>query len=180
MRLNKKGGIADIFIFMIVAFILAISCVIFVYIGNIASENIMAQNETIQDAIGPGGNATEILTHHLGNINSAYSSLRWITTMLIIGMILAIIINAFLTQENPVFFVLYVFLLIIAIVVSIPLSNAYEVVYSSPVLSSSFVGFWGQTYIFLNLPYWVTAIGFLAGIIMFVNMVRVRSSGGVL
>ena len=180
MRNNKKGGIGNIFVFMVTAFILSICCVLFVFIGNTAYDKVMAQNETIQNAVGSGVNATAVIEQHMGAINTAYSSLKWITTMLIIGMIFAIIIHSYLIQANPMYFTLYVFLMIIAIVVSAPLSNAYEMVYSNPTLSSSFAGFWGQTFIFLNLPVWVTVIGFLGGIIMFVNMVRSRSRGGVM
>lgn len=178
MRLNKKGGAGDLFIFMIVGFILVISCVLWVYIGNTAYQKIMEHNETLQEAIGPGANVVEVIDGTIGVIPTAYSSLKWITFMIIAGMILSIIITSFLIQTKPVFFVAYIFVWIVAIIVSVPLSNSYEIIYANPTLASSFTGFWGATYIFLNLPIWITVVGCLAGIIMFINMVKISRSIG--
>ncbi|KKL13923.1 hypothetical protein LCGC14_2520900, partial [marine sediment metagenome] len=41
----------------------------------------------------------------------------------------------------------------------------------------TFSGFWGQTFIFLNLHIWITVIGGLAALIMFVNMIRTGGRG---
>ncbi len=178
MKAGKKGQahFGNIFLFMIVGFALVVCSIIFVFIGNVTYTNIMAQNETLQ-ANFPGVNVTDVINDTIGKLPTAYSSLRWITVMLIIGMAIAILVASFLVQERPVIFVLYLIVLIVAIVVSVPLSNAFETVYNTPFLASSFEGFWGATFIFLNLPYWVTAIGFLSAILMFVSMARASGRG---
>lgn len=174
---DKRGSITGIFLFMIVAFVLVVISVIFIFLGATIEAELLSQNETLQKNF-PNANVTEVIKKHIGAVNLAYSALPWITMMLIIGMVIAIMISSFLVQENPVFFVLYIFLLIIAIVVAAILSNVYEEVYTNPVLASSFEGFFGVTFIFLNLHIWVTVIGFVAGIIMYVNSIRIKSSGG--
>ena len=58
------------------------------------------------------------------------------------------------------------------------MSNTYEQIYSNPTLSASFTGFYGQTFIMLNLPVWIAVVGGLAGIVMFVVMVRKSANGG--
>ena len=166
----------NIFLFMAIAFALVICCVMFTFIGDVAYTKLMEKNETLQ-ANFPGVNITEVIDDTMGKVPTAYDSLKWISVMLIIGMIIAILVASFLVQEKPIFFILYIFILIIAIVVSVPLSNAYETVYTNPFIASSFDGFWGATFIFLNLPYWVTAIGFLSAILMFTSMVRASRRG---
>jgi len=39
-------------------------------------------------------------------------------------------------------------------------------------LADTFTGFYGATWIFLHLPIWITVIGLLAGLLMFINAVR--------
>ncbi len=170
---NKKGALSDLFVFMIIAFTLAIAVVMLYYVGTETLSQLLSQADTFQTALdGTGLNATDVINDTFGQVPNAYQSLRWITAMLIIGMALSILISSFLVRTNPVFFVAYIFVWIIAIVVSIPLSNVYEEIYQNDLLATAFSGFWGQTYIFLNLPIWITVIGGLAGIIMFINMVR--------
>jgi len=104
--------------------------------------------------------------------------LKWATVLLIVGMIISILITSFLIRARPVFFVGYIFIVIIAVIVSAPMSNAYETVYNNPALASTFTGFYGATFIFLNLPIWVAVVGILAGIVMFAGMVKQSQYGG--
>jgi len=176
---NKKGDLTQLFVFMVVAFVLALAVVIMYFVSTTTYDNLMEKGApAIQKALGDSENATEIINSTYGKVPNAYQSLKWITTMLIVGMILSILITSFLVRVNPVWFVAYMFLWIIAIIVSVPISNTYETIYTNPTLADAFSGFWGQTYIFLNLPIWIGVIGALAGIVMFVNMVRQSQYGG--
>jgi|TARA_R100000093_G_scaffold58046_1_gene30317 hypothetical protein len=172
-RKNKRGDFTALFVFMIIAFALSILVVVMYYVGTETFNQLLTNQEGIQKALeGTGLNATDVITDTFGQVPNAYQSLKWITTMLIVGMMLSILISSFMVRTRPVFLVAYVLIWIIAIIVSVPLSNVYDTVYQNDLLASSFAGFWGQTYIFLNLPLWITVIGGLAGILMFVNMVR--------
>jgi flagellar biosynthesis protein FliQ len=168
----KKGALSDLFIFMAVAFAIVMFSVVMYYIGNRTYDSLILHSPQIQKALGNDGNATDIINHSFGKVLIAYESMKWITTMLIFGFALSILISSFLVKTNPIFFVPYIIILIIAIIVSVPLSNTYEVIYKNPVLASSFVGFWGATWIFLHLPIWITVIGIFAGVLMFINVVR--------
>ena len=66
----------------------------------------------------------------------------------------------------------YLFIVIIAVIISAPLSNSYEAVYKNPLMAESFSGFFGQNWIFLHLPVWIAVIGIFAGILMFINVAR--------
>lgn len=175
---NKRGGLSDMFIFMVVGFILALCCGIFVYIGSETYTQLLNNAGAFDNALGGAGNGTQIIQDTFGAVPNAYNSLKWITSMLLFGMVLSIMVTSFLVRTRPVFFVAYILIYIIAIVVSVPISNVYEVVYQTPTLATAFSGFYGQTYIFLNLPMWIALIGGLAGILMYIGMVKQSAGGG--
>lgn len=176
---DKRGDLTQLFVFMIVAFVLSVAVVIMYFVATTTYDNLMDKGApAIQKALGDSENATEIIDSTYGKVPNSYQALKWITTMLIVGMVFSILITSFLVRVNPVWFVAYLFLWIIAIIVSVPISNTYEQIYLNPTLASSFAGFWGQTYIFLNLPIWIGVIGAIAGIVMFVNMVKQSQYGG--
>lgn len=170
--MSKKGDVAGPFVFMITAFILVLCCAIFVFIGNTAYSKIMAQNETLQAAGGPGMNATEVISNTVGKLPTAYSVLKWASFMLIVGLAINTILAAFLTQERPLMFIPYVFIWIISIIVSVPMSNTFETVYSNPLLASSFSGFWSSNAVLLNLPIWLTVLGFVCCTLVCINMIK--------
>jgi len=170
MKINKKGAFTDLFLWMGIAFVIILFMVIMTYVGT-TTYNALSDN-----AANIGANTEAegqaIIDDTFGKVPNAYTSLRWISAMLIIGYALSIIVSSFLIKSNPVFFVPYVFILILAIIVSVPISNSYEVIYQNPTLAGTFTGFFGATWIFLHLPIWVAVIGIIAGILMFINVLR--------
>ena len=177
--LKKKGAITDLFLFMIIAFIIAIAVVI-LYFAGVTMYNKLQENVGVFEKVleGTGENATEVINNTVGKVVASYQALKWITSMLIIGMILAIILTSFVVQTRPWAFIPYILTWIMAILISAPISNVYEDIYNNPMLTESFSGFWGQTFIFLNLPIWITVIGAIAGVVMFANMIRQGQYGG--
>src|SRR3990167_6210890 len=102
MGINKKGGIVDLFVFMILAFALGLVSVIMLYIANTTETELLSYADTIQAAVGPGENATTIIEGTFGRVPGSFQSLKWITGMLMIGMILSILITSFLIRVNPI------------------------------------------------------------------------------
>lgn len=170
-RWGKQGAMSDLFLFITIGFIIVIFSVVMYFVATKTYTSLLSSN-AIQKGLGNDGNATQIINQTVGQVVNAYQSLKWITVMLLFGLALSILISSFLVKTNPIFFVPYVIILIIAIIVSVPVSNTYETIYQNPVLAESFSGFWGATWIFLHLPIWVTVIGIFAGILMFINVVR--------
>lgn len=171
---NKKGAFTDLFLFMGLAFLIVIFMVMMTYTANLVYNQLIEKSDAIQRGLGDSANATEIIDDSVGQVISAYGSLKWISVVLIVGLALSILLSSFLVRTNPVFFVPYIFIVVIAVIVSVPLSNSYEQVYTNPTLRDTFTGFFGATWIFLNLPIWVAVIGILAGILMFINVVRAQ------
>jgi len=162
---------------MLIGFILAITVVLFFFIATKTQTELLNKAPDLQNSL-HGSNITQVIQETYGQVPNAYQSLKWISFVLIIGMFLSIIITSFLIKNYPAFFVAYLLLWIIAIIISVPISNTYEEVYNTPELTASFSGFWGQTYIFLNLPVWIVIIGGIAGLIMFINLIRQSEYGG--
>ncbi len=169
---NKKGAFSDLFIFMVFAFVIVFISVIWIYMGSLAQEQM-------QDSLGKmdlhdtvGNNASQVIDNTIGDFNTSIGALRWITVFLIAGMILSIFIGSYLVTTKPIFFIPYLFIIIIAIVVSVPMSNAYETLMTTEALSDTFTSFQGANWIMLNLPIWITIIGITGAIIMFSRMGR--------
>lgn len=169
---NKRGGFTDLFLFMGLAFLVVVFMVMMTFTSNMVFNALNENSDAIQRGLGDSGNATEIIQGSVGEVVNAYGSLRWISVVLIVGFAFSILLSSFLVRTNPVFFVPYILIVLIATIVSVPLSNTYEQVYQHPELAETFAGFFGATWIFLHLPIWVLVIGVLAGILMFVNVVR--------
>ena len=169
---NKRGAFTDLFIFLAFAFIIIIFFGGMTFIGQTTYNKFMEQAPELQEQVGGSGNITEIIDNTLGQVNYSYSALKWISIMLIFGLMLSILLTSFLVRTNPVFFVPYTILVIIAVIVSVPLSNTYETLYNDATLGLTFQGFFGASWIFFHLPIWISVIGILAGVLMFINVSR--------
>lgn len=165
--INKRGGMTDIFIFMIVSFIIVLICGIFIYFGGITYSEI--QSNLGGKMIGTA-NTTQVIDSTIGKVNTAYQSLYWISWFLIVGMVISIFIGSYLVTTKPVFFIPYIFVTIIAIVVGAAISNAYEQIIQTPELASIFFNMVGANFIMLKLPLWLAIIGIGGAIIMFSRM----------
>jgi len=166
--MNKKGAFADLFLFMIFAVIIVFICGVFIFLGGKAQTEIQDKLGGLD--VGGGENATAIIENTMGAVNQSYHALYWISVMLIVGMIISIFIGSYLVTTKPIFFIPYLFIVIIAVIVSVGISNAYEMVISEPLLASTFAGFVGANFIMLKLPLWISVIGIVGGIIMFSRM----------
>lgn len=166
--MNKHGGFTDLFIFLIVAFVIVLVSVMFIYFGNTTHDSLqetLGQMEGLGDTV--GNNASQVIDNTMGVVNSTFQALRWISTFLIVGMLISIFIGSYLVTTKPIFFIPYIFIVIIAIVVSVPISNSYEQLSLEPTLATTFAQFTSTNWIMLNLPIWITIIGIGGGIIMF-------------
>lgn len=172
---NKKGAFSDLFIFMIFAFIILFFSGIFIYAGGIVSDKL---HEEIGSRTHVNSDKTynETISETFDNVNVAYQSLYWIAIFIIGAMILSIFIGSYMVTIRPVTFVPYIILVIIAVIVSVALSNAYEYVVTQPEFTDTFIGFWGANYVMFYLPLWISVIGIFGGIIMFVRFKMAEES----
>jgi hypothetical protein len=171
--MNRRGGITDIFLFIIISFVVAMICGIFVYIGDITETRL---HESMDDMEFANSNTSQTIDNTIGKVSDSYESLKWLSFLIIVGMMLSILIGSYLVTTKPIFFIPYIFVSIVAVLLSVTMANAYEVLIKNATLESSFAGFVATNYILLHLPMWVTAISFAGAIIMFSRMGRGNES----
>jgi hypothetical protein len=167
---NRRGGFTDLFIFMIVAFVIVLFCGVFIYITNSATDEIRENIDHLGLKGDGNNNASVVLENTLGSATTSFNALYWISVFLIFGMIVAIFIGSYMVTTKPIFFIPYIFVVIIAVIMAVPISNAYETLSQNATLSSTFVNFIGANWILGGLPIIVSIVGIVGGIIMFVRM----------
>jgi hypothetical protein len=169
---DKRGAFTDLFIFIIISFVILLVSGMFIYM-SVLTRNQLKSLESPTDSV----NYTEVIDTVYEPVVNAYKTLYWLSIFIIVAMIISIFIGSYMVNTRPVMFVPYIFIVIIAIVVSVGISNAYQTLATNEVLSEPFLGnggeyagFLGGNYIMWYLPIWVTFIGFTGGIIMFIRM----------
>lgn len=162
--MNKKGAFTDLFIFMILSFAIILICAIFIFVGGKANEKL---HEKLDNQVFGDKNGTLIVDQTIGKVNQSYQALYWISVFLIFGMIISIFIGSYLVTTKPIFFIPYIFIVIIAIIVSVVMSNAYEQLILDPTMATIFNNMFLANFVMSKLPIWITIIGFTGGIIMY-------------
>lgn len=172
---DKRGSYADLFLFMILAV-----CIVFISVVmiKIVGEANTKFHEELDDEMFGATNGSELVTETIGAVSGSYNNLYWISVMLIVGMIISIFMGSYMVTTRPVFFVPYLFIVIIAIIVSVGIANAYEEVMVDPTLSSTFDGFTGANFLLGNLPMIIAIVGIMGGIIMFSRIGSKENEGG--
>jgi len=164
----KKGALSDLFVYLVIGIILIITCVMFLYMATLIKDELHEKTDI----------PSEIINQSMGNVVWSYTSLKWISYFLLVGIALAIFVNNFLVQTHPIFFGVYVFIVIIAVIVAVPISNAYEELYHNEILGDTFHEFKGASWIFLRLPTWITIIGIIGAMILFSSLLKSRGGYG--
>jgi len=167
-RLCKKAGIADIFVAMILAFVLMIVIVILVYANTTVTTKMYELAPSLQENFQE--NVTTILSNTIGNTGAAYESFKWISTLLIFGMFLGVLVSAFLVRTHPAWFIAYFLVLLVGIITSVYVSNTYETLKLNSVLVSTWYQYPTPNLIFQYLPIWMTVFGLVAGALMYINL----------
>ena len=176
---GKQGGFTDMFILIIMAFAIMLICGIFIYIGVISNNALHQSMDNI--TIGSGANqvnTTKIVNDSMGMVNTAYQSLYWISWFLILGMIIASFIGAYMVQSKPVFMIPYILLGIVAFFVAVGISNAYGLILQDATLGATFNGMVGGNFLMSMLPIIIIIVDIIGGVLMFSNIGKKETIGG--
>ena len=167
---NKRGGFTDLFIFMIFTFVIIIVLGVLGFIFTETEDQLQETIGKMDLGDGQGNNASQVVTNTVGAFNLSFTALYWLSILIIFGMILGIFIGSFMVTTKPVFFIPFLFLWIIAIIVSVPISNSYETLSQHELLADSYSNFVGGSFILNHLPMIVAIVGIIGAIIMFTRM----------
>jgi len=176
MAIKNRKGFVDITLFIVATFVIVTILVSFKYMSSTVREKLTETAIEMDSERDYQSNITQLVDTHIGAVDQSFNSFVWISELLIIGMIIAMFIGSYLVNTRPVFFVPFMILMIVAIIISVGLSNGYEQMTATQlnVTASRFVG---ANWFMDNLPMVTTIVGFTGGIIMFTQMLKAQRGG---
>lgn len=155
--MNKKGDFVG-FIFVIVSIAaFAIFLLILGYVVPLVNDEMVAQI----------GINTAINNSFIASNNVAIHTFPTIWLIVFAGLMLGVFATAWFTPNHAIFFPFFVILMIVAVLVAIPLSNAYEDLANQAVLQSTSLQQQAINFIMLQLPLVALVLGIIVLIISF-------------
>ena len=171
--MRKKGSLLDIFIFIVVAFVILVFFALWVY-GFGQLRDILIDIPSTEAV-----NISGVARDTIGVVEPAQrTGLHILSFAMIFGMIISIVLTAFLERVHPAFFVIYIFVVIGAIITSVYLSNQYEDLMQDAVIGGTLSEFSAGSFILLHLPIFTAVIGFAGLIFLLAGILRDREQGG--
>lgn len=144
----------------IAAFIFAIGIALFLTHYTMTSTyDIMVESPEINSS------ANAITT--LGGVPTVTARFDYIILAMLIGLSLAMIITGFLVGGVPIFMFFYFIIVGLAVVISTIFANVWESVTNTSALVATLASFPMANHILLNLPYYISIIGFIGIVVMF-------------
>lgn len=172
--MNRKGVMFDVIIWIIVVFVMMIF-----FVGWKYGFGLLTASVSSLPILDNGVNAGQIGADTFGRINTGLETLKWLSLVIAIAMIISIMVSNFLVKAHPVFWIVYVLMSVVGVMLAVYVSNAYEsILTSSNPLTASLQSFTAMHYILMHLPIWVTIISFMGGIFLFIGVIVDRDQGG--
>lgn len=155
--MNKKGDFTGVLFFIVS---IAAFAIFLLVIGYIAPEISGA----VQNQIGISAE----INNSLGTTTAiAQNTLPTIWMMMFGGLLLGLFITAFFVPTHPIFAPIFGILLIITVMVSVPLSNAYMALTENSILAGAAANQGLIVFIMEFLPFISFAIGIIVLIVAF-------------
>jgi len=161
LRPIKKGDPTDILLFLIIMFFVAISFVVVIFANSKIHEIISTTALNESDAF-PAIDAS------FTNINSFITQRGF--TLFFAVLIIGILVSSFLVRVHPVFIFIYIITLLVTILTSIYLSNAYAMVVANGQLAALASNFGTITWFMKHVTKILLAVGAMSMIIIFGKM----------
>lgn len=164
-KMNKKGSMLDLIVGMVIIFVIAI---VILVVGK-ANDNLQKNlNETVSGSAVSQGAMTKL--------DSVVKNLNYLFVFAVAGMIIWLVVTAFFIESHPIFFIAGFLILVIAIILGVIFSNAYENLESNPQFSDIKGNYSAIDWLMLKFPTVVLVLGAIFFIIMFA---KIRGAGGV-
>jgi len=175
-KINKKGqSMFNIILWLVISFIILIFFAVWIFGFNLITEQLTGMTSpNFRDT-----NISQIAQDSFGKINSAQTTgLHLLAFVMIFTMAITILVTNFLIKSHPVFFVVLLFINIVAVIVSVVFSNQYELLLQNNVIGGTLGAFTAGSFIMINLPVWVVVIGIFSMILRFMGILRDSGAGG--
>ncbi len=157
LKKDKRGSIIDTFFLIVTLFGLAIFLVIIGYTVPKISDQL--KNTEL--------NQSSASLTALNEMDNTIAKFDGIFLFIFIGLIMSILISAFLIDSHPIFIPIFIFLLGFAVVVSAILSNVYNTISTDSTLSSVATTLPYTNTILNNFVLIIIGVGVLSMIVIF-------------
>lgn len=172
---SRKGAISDLFVLMIVAFVFLVFLAVWLYSQDYLN-TIFTSIQSPPGSVNISAAAASVFTPY---DNALLSHADTIALSLIFGLVIGFFVTSFFVKTHPLFFIVYIFVIVIAVIVAAQLSNAYNTLQSTaPINTYINNNLKGSSFIMANLPVIMTVVGFVGAVLLFANIIREKQQGG--
>jgi hypothetical protein len=175
MEDKKAQSFFDIFVVMVIVVFMLIGFAILMFVFNkidVSFKDAFRNSDTTIV------NMSEVNDMTISKFNSGMGMLRLVSFAIIFGMIILILLSNFLIKVNPIYFLFYILMTVLAVIVSVFISNFYQGLLSDINLGSYLLQLKEGTFFMLYLPYFVTVIGIMGAIFLMIGILKDTGSGG--
>lgn len=181
-KMNKRGGVADLIIWMAIGFVMVLFFAVWIYGFNQLSTTLLGLDGNILNQTGYANDyesVADIASDTIAHVDTVQTnSLHILAFVILFVNALAIPLTYFIQKTHPAFFVFYLFMIIASFIASVYISNQYESLMTNEVIGTTLSAFTGASFIMLNLPMWVAIIGAMGMIIAMSGIIRDAGAGG--
>lgn len=173
-QFGGQFSVFNLFTIMIVAFLAVVMFGGLIYVMGLLNHTFSQIGIENEVHAGQAGytNLTYAANITFGQLNNGIQSLRVVALTLIFSLLLGTILSNALMKIHPAFFFVYVLIVLLVVIFSATISNAYESLLQSNVYEGILQSFTGSNFLLLNLPVVMSVVGILGGIFLFVNIIR--------
>jgi len=177
---DKKGQATfGVFNWMIVAFLTVILFAGLIYAMGLINgimHQVGVQND--KQAGSPlWVNLTQASDATFGQVNSSIQALRMVAIVYILGLAVLVIVANAMQKIHPIYFFAYILICLLAVIFSVPISNAYNTLMTTNIYGGLLNGFAASNFLLLNLPVVTLFIAVLGGIFLFINLIKTGTEG---
>lgn len=174
LKLNKKAAVTDIIIWIVVAFVTLLFLGLWLYMHNTLT-NVLESVPTSN-----GINISGAAHQTIGQVNTAEQ--KWLPILafvVIVAEALSLFVTSFFVKEHPVLYIPFALIVMVAVVVSVFISNAYQGLLTGSSFSSTLLQFSAADFILIYLPYWTAIVGIVALVLSLAGITIDKGSGGI-
>ena len=155
--MNKRGDFTGVLILIVSIAAFAIFLLTVSYIMKTVNPAMQANM----------GISNEINQSFTSGVNVVTHTFPFLWLIMFSGLMLGVMASAWFIPSHPIFFPFFAILLIIAIAIAMPLSNAYDQYAAAPALASTAAEQGTIGFMMTNLPYLAFIIGLIVLVLSF-------------
>lgn len=156
--MNKRGSAQDVILIAVLLFFFGVAFLIMHYGMNQMYDGLLANPQI-------NGSASTVEALEAGQATT--SKLDYWGIGIFLGLLISLIVTGWFISGNPLFMGVYVVVVILAVVVSMGLSNAWESLSQNATFAASLVALPFTNHILLYLPYYTAVMGMIGLMVVF-------------